>query len=513
VNPGMQDAGRAWAKRKNLALLTDFYQLTMMKGYWKHGHQDRHACFEYFFRDLPPNSGFAVAAGLEQLLDFLENLSFTQDDLDYLAGLDRFDGRFLDFLRGFRIQGSIQAVPEGRVVFPNEPLLRVEAPLSEAQFLETAILNSLNYATLIATKMARVRLAANDDSVMEFGLRRAQGPDGGVTGSRAAYIGGADATSNVLAGKLFGVPLVGTHAHSWVMNFESELQAFRAYAEAFPDSCLLLVDTYDTLTSGLPNALTVFRELRDAGHDVRAAVRLDSGDLARLSKAAYEMFTEAGFEDPLIVASNELDEEIIADLKRQKAKINSWGIGTHLITSSNCPALGGVYKLTAVREEDGTWAPRMKLSSNVAKMTDPGRKKVIRYFDRGGHALADVLYSTHERPQPGDIVPYVSRQNLSLVLGLTGVASAEDLMVPVMEEGKRLEPSPSLQEIRTLAQREIDSLPEEYRRLRNPEIYRIGLSPLMAECKTDLVRKLPGVLTETMVGGKTAETGQETERS
>lgn len=516
-----EDVGRAWARRKNLALLTDFYQLTMMQGYWTHGTQDRHSCFEYFFRELPPHSGFAVAAGLDPLLDFLENLSFTEDDLDYLAGLGKFHDGFLDFLRSFRLRGTIYAVPEGRVVFPNEPLLRVEAPLSEAQLLETAILNALNYPTLVATKTARIRLAANDDAVMEFGLRRAQGPDGGITGSRAAYIGGADATSNVMAGKLFGVPVVGTHAHSWVMSFDSEVEAFRAYADAFPDSCLLLVDTYDTPTSGLPNALQVFKEMREDGKELRPAVRLDSGDLARLSKAAYQMFTEAGFDDPLIVASNELDEDIIADLKRQQAKINSWGIGTHLITSSNWPALGGVYKLTAVREEDGTWAPRMKLSSNIAKITDPGRKKVIRYRDADGRPLADILYGTDEQPRANGVIPYVSRRDLSLAMGLRGAASAEDLLVPVMRDGKRVEPPPRLEEMRDRARREIGSLAEEYRRLRNPEVYRVGLSPLMAESKTDLLRRLPEVLPrsagpgdagEAAGGGQARGTGQGEER-
>ncbi|MBC7293465.1 MAG: nicotinate phosphoribosyltransferase, partial [Thermoleophilia bacterium] len=322
------DTGQRWARREDLTLLTDFYQLTMMGGYWKTGRQDLVACFNYVFRALPPHNGFAVAAGLEQLLDLVENLRFNEQDLTYLAELGVFEDAFLDYLRDFRPRCNIAAVPEGTVVFPNEPLLQVEGPLIEAQLLETAILNALNYQTLIATKAARIRLACGDDTLVEFGLRRAQGPDGGLSGSRAAYIGGADSTSNVLAGKVFGIPITGTHAHSWVMSFPSELEAFRAYAACYPNP-ILLVDTYDTLTSGLPNAVTVFKELRAAGRPVRAAVRLDSGDLARLSKAAYRMFTEAGFADPLIVASNELDEDLIVDLKRQGAPINSWGVGTH----------------------------------------------------------------------------------------------------------------------------------------------------------------------------------------
>ncbi len=385
------DASQRWALRQDLALLTDFYQLTMMGGYLKTGRKDITACFNYVFRDLPAHNGFAVAAGLEPLLDLVENLRFTEQDLAYLTGLGVFDRAFIEYLRDFRPHCTIQAVPEGTVVFPHEPIVQVEGPLIEAQLLETAVLNTLNYQTLIATKAARIRQACGNDTLVEFGLRRAQGPDGGLSGTRAAYIGGADSTSNVLAGKVYGIPVRGTHAHSWVMSFEDELSAFRAYAACYPEP-ILLVDTYDTLTSGLPNALRVFEELRAAGRPARAAIRLDSGDLARLSKAAYRMFTEAGFDDPLIVASNELDEDLIADLKRQGAPINSWGVGTHLITSSDHPALGGVYKLVAVQSEaDGRWEPRIKLSSNPVKMTDPGRKQLLRYSDAGGRFLADII--------------------------------------------------------------------------------------------------------------------------
>ncbi len=288
--------------------------------------------------------------GLEQWLDLLQHLRFTTSDLDYLSGLGAFDDAFLDYLRDFRPRCSIDAVPEGTVVFPHEPVVQVEGPLIEAQFLETALLNSLNYPTLIATKAARIRLACGNDTLVEFGLRRAQGPDGALGGSRAAYIGGADSTSNVLAGKIFGIPVQGTHAHSWVMSFDSELEAFRAYVKD-AENPVLLVDTYDTLSSGLPNAVQVFKELRAAGWVGRPGVRLDSGDLARLSKVARRMFKEAGFDDPRIVASNELDADLIADLKRQGAPINTWGVGTHLITSSDHPALGGVYKLVAVQKE------------------------------------------------------------------------------------------------------------------------------------------------------------------
>ncbi len=489
----MTDAGSRWSHREDLALLTDFYELTMLNGYWRRGREGLTASFEYFFRELPPHTGFAVTVGLEQLLDLVENLSFNDDDLTYLSSLEVFAPEFLAYLRDFRPTVSIDAAPEGTVVFPYEPILRVEGPLAEAQLLETAALNALNYPTLVATKTARIRLAANSDTVMEFGLRRAQGPDGGLSGSRAAYIGGADATSNVLAGKLFGIPVAGTHAHSWVMSFQDELTAFRAYAELYPESCLLLVDTYDTLTSGLPNALKVFEELRETRPDVRAAIRLDSGDLARLSKTAYAMFTAAGFADPLIVASNELDEDLIADLKRQKAPINSWGVGTHLITSSNWPALGGVYKLTATREREA-WEPRIKLSSNPVKMTDPGRKRVIRYRDAQDRPLGDVLYQAGEEPQEGPLVSYVGRTELGFQVGIGGVASFENLLTPVMRDGRRQAPSPPIAEARQRAVEQVASLPEELRRLRNPEIYRVGISPELAALKSELIRHSPGVL-------------------
>jgi nicotinate phosphoribosyltransferase len=494
-----RDTSQKWAGRENLALLTDYYQLTMMGGYWKTGRKSLQACFAYTFRELPPHNGFAIAAGLEQLLDLVENLRFTQQDLDYLSELGAFDDAFLEYLRDFRPTCSIEAVPEGTVVFPHEPVLQVEGPLIEAQLLETAVLNALNYPTLVATKAARIRSACGNDNLLEFGLRRAHGPDGGLSGSRAAYIGGADSTSNMLAGKAFGIPVTGTHAHSWVMSFDNELDAFRAYAACYEDP-ILLVDTYDTLTSGLPNALTVFKELRDAGRSVRPAIRLDSGDLSRLSKAAYRMFVEAGFPDLLITASNELDEDLIADLKRQGARINSWGVGTHLITSSDHPALGGVYKLVAVRENGGIWEPRIKLSSNLGKMTDPGRKRLVRYYDGAGRPLADII-RLYDEPadvidpgQPAKPVPFAERHDLTFLRAVWDATRCEDLLQPVMENGVRIGPSPSLAEIRERACAQVASLPEEVRRLRNPEIYAVGLSPRLAAEKVRLVRQTPGVL-------------------
>jgi nicotinate phosphoribosyltransferase len=501
----------AWVRRQGLALLTDWYELTMMGGYYHAGHGQTPACFEYFFRELPPHNGFAALAGLEAFLDFYETLSFSPDDIAYLRSTGAFDANFLDSLSQFKPQCDAWAIPEGTVVFPYEPLIRVEGPLFEAQLLETFLLNAMNYPTLVATKAARICAVASPDPVIEFGLRRAQGPDGGLIGSRAAYIGGCEGSSNVLAGKYFGIPVRGTHAHSWVMSFPSELEAFRAYVKAYPQTPILLVDTYDTLASGVPNAIRVFSEMKKAGNPQRVAIRLDSGDLARLSKAAYDMITSAGFDDPLIVASNELDEDLIADLKRQGAKINSWGVGTKLITAGESPALTGIYKLVALHDGKA-WQPKVKLSSNPAKATDPGIKRPIRYFDADGKPLGDVLYldnaSPRHAPRPqgrgyelhkpaeagstpaatgGDITA-IDRQHFHLKRHLQGIASQEDLLQPVVRSGQRLAPAEPLDDIRSRARRQIASLPDELKRLRNPEIYPVVLSADLAKLKEEMLK-------------------------
>ena len=478
---GTRTFRRPWFDRQGLALLTDFYELTMMAGYWKDGRTQQRVCFEYFFRSLPPHAGFAITAGLGPVLDYLEHLRFEEDDIAYLATLGVFDDGFLDHLREFR-------PAEGTVVFPHEPVAQVEGRLLEAQLIETALLNMLNYQTLIATKSARVCLAADGEPVMEFGLRRAHGPDGGVSGARAAYIGGCGATSNVLAGKSYGIPVAGTHAHSWVMGFDDELEAFRAFAHHYPDKCVLLVDTYDTVESGLPNAVRVFQEMREQGYDVRPAIRLDSGDLAKLSKIAYRMMREAGFEDPLIVASNDLDEDLIADLKRQGAKINAWGVGTHLITSFDCPALNGVYKLTAVHE-DGAWRPRMKTTSNVEKATDPGRKQLVRYYDTDGHPVGDMMFLSHETwPESGTVTGRI-RTWPHRHSRIRGAVRAEPLLQPVFADGKRVDPAPPITDVRQRALDQMAALPEEFKRLRNPEFYEVALSEEMCELKDS---HLPG---------------------
>ncbi|MBQ8857573.1 MAG: nicotinate phosphoribosyltransferase, partial [Lachnospiraceae bacterium] len=366
----------------NLTLLTDLYQLTMMQGYFKNKNNDT-VVFDAFYRTNPSGNGFAIAAGLEQVIDYLKNLRFSPEDIEYLRGLHIFDEDFLDYLVDFKFTGSVYAIPEGTVVFPKEPLLKVIAPIMEAQLIETAILNIVNHQSLIATKAARVVYAAKGDGVMEFGLRRAQGPDAGVYGARAAMIGGCVGTSNVLAGQMFDVPVLGTHAHSWIMSFPDEYTAFKKYAELYPNACTLLVDTYDTLKSGVPNAIRVFKEMREAGIPLtKYGIRLDSGDLAYLSKRARKMLDKAGFPDAVISASSDLDENLIDSLKAQGAEIRSWGVGTNLITSKDQPAFGDVYKLAAIKNADGTYTPKIKLSENTAKVTNPGNKTVYRIYDK-----------------------------------------------------------------------------------------------------------------------------------
>jgi len=475
-----------WFRRKGLALLTDFYELTMMAGQWRESRADQRVTFNYFFRDLPPHTGFAVFAGLESFLDYLEHLRFGDDDIDYLASMNVFPADFLAHLKGFRPGCSVQAMPEGTLVYPYEPILQIEGTIFETLLVESALLNLLNFQTLVATKAARICLAADGDPVMEFGLRRAHGPDGGVSGSRSAYIGGCTSTSNVLAGKTFDVPVSGTHAHSWVMSFPSELEAFRTFARHYPDRCVLLVDTYDTVTSGVPNAIKVFKEMREAGIAVRPAIRLDSGDLSRLSKIAYDQMLAAGLEDPLIVASNDLDEELIADLKRQGARINAWGVGTHLITAYDAPALSGVYKLVAIRDGN-SWQSRMKISSNVEKATDPGRKQLVRYADGAGHPFCDVIYLDGEaRPESGPVRGR-SRSWPHRTVHAATPASEEELLRPVFAGGKRLEPSPSIHDIRARALAQIAALPEELKRMRNPHIYDVMLSEELGTLKDQML--------------------------
>ena len=387
---------------RNLTMMTDLYQLTMMYGYFKTGMRDNLATFDMFYRSKDATTHYAIMAGLEQLIEYLENLRFDEESLRYLRGLGIFDEDFLDELRNFEFHGDVYAVPEGTIVFPGEPLIRVTAPIFEAQLVETALLNIINHQTLIATKASRVVQAAEGGTVMEFGLRRAQGPDAGIYGARAAIIGGCKSTSNVLTGQMYNIPIAGTHAHSWVMSFPDEITAFRKYAEMFPTSCLLLVDTYDTLKSGVPNAIQVFDELRAQGHEP-VGIRLDSGDLAYLSREARKMLDAAGYPNTIICASGDLDENLIRDLKLQGACIDTWGVGTKLITSEDCPSLGGVYKMSA-ETVDGRVIPKIKISENPVKITNPGVKKLWRIYDnKTGKATADLIaldYETFDTTRP-----------------------------------------------------------------------------------------------------------------
>lgn len=484
----MSGAPTGWFAREGLGLLTDFYELTMMAGYLKEGRGDRRACFEYSFRELPPHAGFAVSAGLGPFLDYLAGLRFSREDIAYLRTLGAFDEDFLTYLANFSARCTVRAVPEGTLVFPHEPILQVEGALMETQLIESALLNILNYQTLIATKAARVCLAAEGEPVLEFGLRRAHGPDGAVSGSRAAYIGGCHASSNVLAGRVYGIPVAGTHAHSWVMSFPNELDAFRAFARHYPDRCVLLVDTYDTIESGVPNAIAVFKELHAEGRDVRPAIRLDSGDLAKLSKQAYALMRAAGFEDPLIVASNDLEEDLIADLKRQGAKINAWGVGTHLITSRDCPSLNGVYKLVAMEDSADTWRPRIKISSNLGKATSPGRKNLVRYYDTDGAPIGDVLYDIDEDAPRTGVITARDRTQAHLDVRLRGAARAESLLTTVFANGERVGEAPPIAAVRERTLGQIGELPEEYTRLRNPEIYRVLLSQRIGAIREEMIQ-------------------------
>lgn len=458
---------------RNLTMLTDLYELTMMYGYWKKGMGKNRAVFDLFYRTTSEITAYAIAAGLEQVIDYINNLHFSEDDIAYLRSLNLFDEGFLDYLRAFKFTGDIMAVPEGTIVFSYEPIIRVTAPIMEAQLLETALLNIVNHQTLIATKASRVVQAAEGGTVLEFGLRRAQGPDAGIYGARAAVIAGCQATSNVLTGEMFGIPVGGTHAHSWVMSFPDELSAFRAYAEIFPTNCMLLVDTYDTLGSGMPNAIRTFDELRARGYEP-VGVRLDSGDLAYLSRECRRMLDEAGYPNARVFASGDLDEELIWDLKAQGAAIDVWGVGTRMITSQDCPALGGVYKLAA-EEVDGELVPKIKISENPAKITNPGQKMLYRIYDGDGMAVADLITLDSEVIDESQPLTIFDPVDTWKKLTLTGF-KARKLLVPVFEDGRQVYESPALKDIQSYCRADLDTFWAQYKRLRNPHRYKVDLS-------------------------------------
>ncbi|GAB2772400.1 nicotinate phosphoribosyltransferase [Hymenobacter luteus] len=474
----------------SLSLLTDLYQVTMAYGYWQQGLQDREAVFHLYFRRPPFSGGYAVAAGLAYAVDFLENLRFSDDDLAYLGGLQSAKGaamfpqEFLDYLRELQFTCDVDAIAEGTVVFANEPLIRVQGPLLQAQLVETALLTLVNFQTLIATKASRIREAAGSDTVLEFGLRRAQGFDGGLSASRAAYLGGVDATSNVLAGQRFNIPVKGTHAHSWVMAFDDEVAAFTAYAKAFPDDSVFLVDTYDTL-EGVRHAIKVARELRANGHEL-GGIRLDSGDLAYLSREARALLNEAGFENVRIVASNDLEENLITSLKLQGAQIDTWGIGTQLVTAYDQPALGGVYKLAALRKpDDSGWDFTIKLSEQLAKTSIPGILQVRRYQNEHGQPRADMLYNTAE-PLP-ERLTIIDPVDATRRRPVRPDAPYRELLEPIFRRGELVHQLPTLQESRNRAHREVLSLDPSIRRFLNPHTYPVGLEESLNTFRTNLI--------------------------
>lgn len=480
-------------RANNLTLLTDLYELTMMQGYFKNP-TNQTVIFDMFYRTNPCGGGFAITAGLEQMINYIENLHFSDDDIDYLRSLGIFEEDFLDYLKNFRFSGDVYAIPEGTVVFPREPLVKVVAPIMEAQLVETAILNIINHQSLIATKAARVCYAAKGDGVMEFGLRRAQGPDAGIYGARAAIIGGCTGTSNVLTGQMFHVPVLGTHAHSWIMSFPDEYTAFKTYAQMYPSACTLLVDTYDVLKSGVPNAIRVFEEMRESGIQLKNyGIRIDSGDLAYLSKEAYKMLAAAGFDDATICASSDLDEYLIDSLKTQDARINSWGVGTNLITSKDNPAFGGVYKLAAVKDTgDNTFTPKIKLSENTEKVTNPGDKTVYRIYSKStGKIKADLICLKDEVFDPEEtmiIFDPIDTWKKTKVLG--GTYEMRELLIPVIHEGKRIYTSPSVMELREYCSKEQNTLWDESRRFVNPQKVYVDLSQKLYDLKKNLLEEM-----------------------
>ncbi|HKM22853.1 MAG TPA: nicotinate phosphoribosyltransferase [Lachnospiraceae bacterium] len=478
---------------ENLTLLTDLYELTMMQGYYKNTQSNETVIFDMFYRNNPLDNGYAIVAGLEQMIDYIKELHFSKDDIAYLRSLQIFEDDFLEYLKDFKFSGDIYSIPEGTVIFPREPIVKVIAPIMEAQLVETAILNIINHQSLIATKTARVVQAARGDGIMEFGLRRAQGPDAGIYGARAAMIGGCIGTSNVLAGQMFDVPVKGTHAHSWIMSFPDEYTAFKKYAELYPSACILLVDTYDSIKSGVPNAIRVFTEMREAGIPLTFyGIRLDSGDLAYLSKKARKMLDAAGFPDAVISASNDLDEFLIDSLKAQGATITSWGVGTNLITSKDWPAFGGVYKLSAVMNDAGEFVPKIKLSENTEKITNPGNKTIYRIYEKDtGKIKADLICLVGETINPEEsLLLFDPAEPWKKTRLHANTYTVKELLVPIFVKGKCVYESPKVMEIREFCKQELDTLWEETRRLLNPHQVYVDLSKKLYDMKIQLLDQM-----------------------
>nr|WP_295605852.1 nicotinate phosphoribosyltransferase [uncultured Terrisporobacter sp.] len=469
---------------RNLTLLTDLYQLTMLNGYFeKNIHKDI-VIFDMFFRKNACNGGYTIICGIEQLVEYINNLHFSDDDLEYLKSLGLFSDKFLDFLKDFKFTGDIYAVEEGTIMFPKEPIITVKAPLYQAQLIETALLTIVNFQSLISTKASRVCYAAKGDPVFEFGLRRAQGPDAGTYGARAAVVGGCAGTANVLAGKMFDIPVVGTQAHSWVQKFDNELDSFRAYADVYPDNCLLLVDTYDVLKSGVPNAIKVFDELKAKGHKPKG-IRIDSGDLQYLSNESKKLFEEAGYYDLIYTASNDLDEYTIASLKSSGSAINSWGVGTKLITSAESPSLGGVYKLTASYENDKL-IPKIKVSEDAEKINNPGFKKVVRIYNENNMAEGDLIMLHDEEidtTKPLTIFDPTYTWKKTTFQNYT----IKELQKPLFKNGECKYVPKSVIEIKKHVNEQLNTLWDSYKRFSNPKKYKVDLSKNLWTLKSDLL--------------------------
>lgn len=468
---------------RNLTMMTDLYQLTMMDGYFLEGKANDTAVFDVFFRQKD-TINYAVFAGLDQAIDYIKELHFSAEDIEYLRSLKIFHPEFLDYLKDFRFTGDMYSVREGDIVYPQEPIVIIKAPLIEAQLIETALLNIISHQTLIATKSARIVAAARGKNVVEFGLRRAQGPDAGIYGARAAIIGGCNGTSNVLTGQMFDIPVKGTHSHSWVMSFDSELDAFRAFAKVYPDTCLLLVDTYDSI-QGIKNAITVFNELKATGHSP-IGVRLDSGDLAYLSKVARKMLDDAGFPNAVVFASGDIDEYLLESLNSQGAKIDVYGVGTKLITSEDTPSLGGVYKLSAI-ESDGELQPRMKISDSIVKVTNPGLKTLYRLYDKkSGMAVADLIALSGETIEKPLVLTHETERWKTTTLDDYDMRC---LLHKIFENGKNVYDKPSLGEIVEFANAEKSKFWDEYKRIDNPQIYKVNLSDGLYELKHRILKR------------------------
>ena len=473
----------------NYTLLTDFYELTMANGYFKEGMQDKIAYFDMYFRQVPDGGGFAVMAGVEQLIEYMKNLKFDDEDIEFLRSKNLFDEKFLDYLKNFEFSCDVWAIPEGTPIFPNEPIVTVRGPIIQAQFLETMILLTVNHQSLIATKSNRIVRAANGRPVMEFGSRRAQGYDGAIYGARAAYIGGVSGTACTISDRMFSVPALGTMAHSWVQSFDTEYDAFYAYAETYPNNCTLLIDTYDVLKSGIPNAIKVFNDVLKPLGIKNCGVRIDSGDITYLSKKCRQMLDDAGWKSAKIVASNSLDEYIIRDILRQGACIDSFGVGERLITSKSEPVFGGVYKLVAI-ENDGEIIPKIKISENVAKITTPYFKKPVRLFSKEtGKALADVLICYDEVINSNEDYEIFDPHNTWKRKTITNF-EAKELQVQIFKNGKCVYDTPPLEQIHKHCMESVEGVWDEVKRFENPHEYYVDMSQKLWDIKYGMLKEL-----------------------